>query len=246
MREADEFTESGQPVYHYNEAPKEFEVAQGDEENIELISQHIEKHIGPVANVFHELISDAVHIDIHIVEPSAERNFYTLVTSGMSDKAMETPEQCADCQYTELMICLPADWPMSQEEWKDTANYWPVHMLKSIARFPHLYNSWVWAMHTIPNGDPPVPFAENTQMSAILLAPPVTLPADFYQLKVDDEKTIHFHCLIPLHNDELVKKLKKGGESLFDDFDRCGVNEVLDAGRPSSIGPQKPWYAFWK
>mgnify|MGYP000664765674 CR=1 FL=1 len=35
--------------------------------------------------VFHELMSDIVHIDVHIVPPDENRPFYLLFTTGMSD-----------------------------------------------------------------------------------------------------------------------------------------------------------------
>ncbi|AJS59305.1 hypothetical protein UB51_13440 [Paenibacillus sp. IHBB 10380] len=44
------------------------------------ISKHVEKYIGEIDGVFHEIISDLVHIDILIVKPTKKRNYYTLVT----------------------------------------------------------------------------------------------------------------------------------------------------------------------
>src|SRR5687767_15165770 len=81
-----ETTGSGDPVYRYSDAerPTEFEMAIGDSENIQRISEHIEQHCGEVESVLHELVSDLVHIDIHYVKPTPERNYHTLVTSGMS------------------------------------------------------------------------------------------------------------------------------------------------------------------
>ena len=82
-----EQSESGAPIYRHENQEREFEFAIGDSENIDRITEHIEAHVGPVATVFHEVISDLVHVDIHIVEPRPARNCYTLVTSGMSDRA---------------------------------------------------------------------------------------------------------------------------------------------------------------
>src|SRR5262245_38213945 len=53
-----EITGSGDPVYRYGERPTQFELATGDSENIEKISEHIELHCGPVNMVYHELLSD--------------------------------------------------------------------------------------------------------------------------------------------------------------------------------------------
>lgn len=47
----------------------------------EKICNHIEKYIGVIDNVFKEIISGVLSIDILILDPTPERNFYTLITS---------------------------------------------------------------------------------------------------------------------------------------------------------------------
>ncbi|MGJ8674276.1 suppressor of fused domain protein [Rubritalea sp.] len=235
-------SESGAPILRHEARKTEFTPVIGDGESIDLISDHIEQHIGPISNVFHEIISDLIHIDIHIVEPTSSRNFYTLVTSGMSDLAMSPPEDYKDLAYSELMISLPPDWPLSEESLKDESNYWPLRMLKTLARFPHEYQTWLWSLHTIPNGDPAEPYAPNTNMTGIMLIPPILLPEEFYELKAPD-KTIHFHSIIPLHTNEIEHKLKHGAESLFDGFDSNNISELLNPGR-ASVLKKKSWWPF--
>lgn len=242
--ENSERSESGAPVYRHENTEREFEFALGDSENIDRISDHIGRHAGPVANVFHEIISDLVHIDIHIVEPSVGRNYYTLVTSGMSDRAMNAPEGAGEFRYAELLICLPPNWPMGQEAWKDEENYWPIRTLKFLARFPHEYDTWLGAMHTIPNGNPPEPFARSCAMSGVILLPAVTLPESFHELVIDGEKTIRFLSVIPLHADEMDIKLREGADALFEGFDRDGVTEILSPQRPSSVKRKRSWFPF--
>ncbi|MCB1233189.1 MAG: suppressor of fused domain protein [Verrucomicrobiae bacterium] len=240
----EEKSESGAPIYRHKGREREFEFAIGDSDCIEAISDHIERYIGPISTVFHEVISDLVHIDIHIVEPTRERNFYTLVTSGMSDRPMTPPAPHSDLRFSELLICLPSTWPMGEKNWDDEKNYWPVRILKFLGRFPHEYDTWLWAQHTIPNGDPPAPLAENTKMSAMILLPPLTVSSEFWQLEIDPEKTIHFHAVIPLHEDELALKLREGTEALFDGFERDGVTELLEVARPSSLVRKNRWFPF--
>lgn len=74
---------SGQPIYQHGE-PTPWAPPAG-EENVEEISAHIERHLGPVDSVYHEILSDTVHIDVHIVKPTESFPFHRLVTSGMSD-----------------------------------------------------------------------------------------------------------------------------------------------------------------
>lgn len=235
---------SGAPLYRYTERKRPFDLAHGDNEHIERISDHIEQHIGPVESVMHEIVSDLVHVDIHVVAPTAKRNFYTLVTSGMSDRPMHAPAGQETLKYAELMICLPQNWPLSQADWAKEENYWPIRWLKTLARFPHEYETWLWAFHSVPNGDPAAPFATDTQMTGLVLMPPMTVPPAFRELRIDEEKTIHFHALVPLLPDEMTLKLEKGVEALFDGFDKNGVNELLDPARKSTVQRKRSWFGL--
>jgi hypothetical protein len=236
-----ENTPSGSPVYRYEARSKSFEAAV-DSPDIEKIEQHIEKHIGKIETVYHELVSDLVHIDVFFIKPTPQRNFITLITSGMSHRPMKAPPQAAKFQYAELLICLPPDWQLSDEALKDEKYYWPIRQLKMLARFPHEYDSWLWYGHTIPNGDPPRPFASNTKLTGIILAPPLLSPKEFFTLEINENKTVHFFNILPLHTDEMNTKLKKGSDDLFENLDKQGVNELLDINRPSVY--KKSWWPF--
>lgn len=232
------------PTYRYGDE-KPFEFALGDSENIERISQHIEQHVGKVTSVFHELISDKVHIDVHQVAPTPARPYYTLVTSGMSDRAMRPPEGYEDCAFAELAICLPPDWKMTQKEWDDSANYWPIHALKFLARFPHQHETWLWDGHTIPNGDPPEPVDASTALTGFILYHPLKLTGEFERLRIDEKKTIRFLTLVPLHTDEMAFKLKHGADALRAKLKTAGVSELLDPKRPSVMGTCGSGGGFW-
>ena len=115
---------AGSPVIAHVPRTKEFEVAIGDGENIEHISNHVERHYGKIETVWHEIISDLVHVDVHWVQPTAERPYHTLVTSGMSDRPMTVPEGAEDFRYGEVMLCLPSEWKISKEAAILTASLW--------------------------------------------------------------------------------------------------------------------------
>ena len=225
----EEYSAGGSKIYRYEDKNPEFTPPAFDDSSLEEIEAHILKYVGKVETVFHELISDHVHVDVHIVPPTRLRNYYTLITSGMSDQPMNAPFE--DLRYAELMICLPPDWKLSEEDFKDDNNYWVVYWLKMLARFPHLYETWLWETHTMPNGDPPQPFAANTKMCCALLSQPMLFGEGFKKLRVRDDKTIHFLSLIPLYKEEMNYKLDKGIEKLYEKFDKYGVNELLDVTR---------------
>ncbi len=234
MSEKVERSEGGSEMYRHQTRDREFELAMGNEEGIEAIDSHIEKYVGKVETVFHEIISDLVHVDVHIVAPTPERNFYTLVTSGMSDRPMITPPQAKGWEYAELMICLPPTWKMTQEDFNDAANYWPIRWLKQLSRLPHEYDTWLRASHTVPNGDPAKPFAANTKLCCAYLSSPVLFDAGFQELKRSEEKIVRFFSVVPLYREEMDWKLKHGADSLDEKLNAIHVSELLNINRPNA------------
>lgn len=242
---------SGQNIYRYSEGQEnKFEPASGDGENIEAISQHIEELIGPIEMVYHELVSDQVHIDVHWVKATDERPFHILVTSGMSDRAMQVPAEYEGVpRYLELCMLLPADWNLGSanmspdDAFRDENNYWPIRWLKTVARFPHLYNTWIGYGHTIPNGEEAAPFASNTKLGCVLVLPSITLPEGFWSLKTD-AKEINFFCLYPLYPEELDYKLKHGVDKLLNKFEAANIVDVIDPQR-KNVCTGKRFLGLW-
>ena len=238
-----EKSESGSPIYRHEEYARKIVDGEFGEPAIEEISDHIEKHVGEIHMVFHELVSDYVHIDVHWVKPSKERPFHTLVTSGMSGLPMNTPEGIEGCDYAELSICLPEEWEISEAAFDNEQNYWPIRWLKYLARFPHEYNTWLGYGHTIPNGDPAEPFAKNTQLNTVVLLPSIVFDDQFQTLHLND-KSINFYTLIPLYTEEVELKLKNGIEALFDGFDKFGLTDIVELNRPNTVKRKKRFGLF--
>lgn len=254
----DELTPTGQPIYRHKERSIPFQPAVGDSDNIERISAHIERHVGAVSGVYHEILSDLVHIDVHVVNPTPERDCYTLVTSGMSDAPMTVPEGAEPLRHAELLIQLPPEWPLGElnavagrkggedaamqaavERW-----YWPIRWLKTLARMPHEYDTWLGAGHTVPSGDPPVPSADDTELCCMLVLPPFTLTEEFAELEVNADKVIHFYSLLPLHADEMNLKLNAGTDALLDLFERNRVGAVVNP-RRKSVAPRRKLFGLF-
>ncbi|RJE86698.1 suppressor of fused domain protein [Paenibacillus sp. 1011MAR3C5] len=239
-----EYSASGQPIHRQKERDDSFQPAYGDEETIEKITAHVEKHIGEVDFVFHEIVSDKMHIDVLRVPPTQERNYYTLVTCGMSALSMTVPPGAEQFRFAELLLCLPSNWPLTEEAMQKEENYWPIRWLKTLARLPHDYNSWLYAGHSIPNGDPAEPFAPNTKLSGMLLSLPTIAedPNGFFTLQMSEEKEVHFFSLLPIYKEEMDFKLKHGAEELFQKLDRERINEFLQIQRKNVC--KKSWFGF--
>jgi hypothetical protein len=142
---------------------------EGDPELIEGVCDHVRRHVGPIAQVLHEERSRHVHVDVHIVRPTAARPHYTLVTSGMGQRRMTTPPGSEAYAFGELVMKLPRTWRMSFRSWRDEKHYWPIRWLMDLARYPHEAGTWLGRGHTIPNGVEAAPFAPNTNLCGFIL-----------------------------------------------------------------------------
>ncbi len=221
---------SGAPIFRYTDGAKEWESPHG-EESIDAISDHIEQHLGTVESVFHEIVSDTVHVDVHHVKPTPTRPMHTLITSGMSDLPMKVPEDIDAPIHLELMVTLPQSWRIDEQSFRDERWYWPARQLKYLARFPHKYDTWLGWGHTVPNGDPAEPFAVNTKLSGVILLPSVVVPEAFHKLVIDENKTIAFFSVVPLYDEEMNLKLKKGTDPILARFEKWGINDIIDIER---------------
>ncbi|WP_315541152.1 suppressor of fused domain protein [Capnocytophaga leadbetteri] len=231
----DYVSEGGSNVYNYSEKDQsDFVIPDRSCVYMDEICEHFEKYIGTVDSVFHEILSEYVHIDVHWIKPTAERPYHVLFTTGMSDYPMYLPEGLDDpnsFSHAELMVYLPADWQISDEAFKDNDNYWPVYFLKMIARFPHQYKTWMAEGHTIPNGEYAEPIA-NTEFGCILLMPPyLSAPEEFLRLETKDGTLINFYTLIPIYPEEMDLKLEEGVDTLLELLDENNITEVIDIHR---------------
>lgn len=231
---------SGAPIYRHTEQTP-WSPPQG-EEFIEQISQHIESCIGPVESVLHEVISDTVHIDVHIAKPSQQNPWVRLITSGMSDLPMQIPEGAPVARFKELMISLPPTWRLDKDSPNDERWYWPIRLLKYLARMPHKYKTWLGTGHTIPNGDPSSPYAANTKLCGAIILPSVTTSAAFRNLKISGVKEIEFSSVVPLYEAEMNLKLRSGVDELLKRLSRHNLSDVVDPNRVDSTTKR---FGFW-
>ena len=229
-------------IKRYSQAPKDFEPVPPASANCEAITAHISRHLGEPKTVFHELISDAVHIDVHHVEPRPGRPFHSLVTSGMSDRPMACPPGQEAFALAELCAFLPAEWPLDQDAFADEANYWPLRTLKFLARFPHKFSTFIGWGHSIANFDPPEPYAPNTKLCGTVLVGPMLAPDEFGRLEIEDGRRIHFFQLLPVHAAEMEYKLKHGIEPLLERVLKSGWNGLIQPDRPDSC--RKRFFLF--
>ena len=202
------------------------------EDEMSAIEQHIKNTFGEFENVFHELVSPDIHVDICVVPPSDERDYYTLVTMGMGAHRMNVPEELAEykLERAELAIALPPDWKLDEESLKDERWYWPIGLLKVLARLPISSDTWLGFGHTMDNKEN---FAENTKLCAAILTGPQSTEEGGEVCTLPGGEEVNFYQVIPLYEDELDYKLEHDVDALLNKM--RGISFVVNPTRQNAI-----------
>lgn len=222
------------------EAGKALSIAELDDEEAQRWGEHLHEQLGGDYSVFHELISDTIHLDVLVFPATEERQHHVLVTQGMSALPMTVPEGAEDYRYCELLVALPADWVIEGDEADEERWYWPMRLLKSIARLPHLYETWIGVGHTIPNSDPVEPYAEVTEQCCAIVTPLVLFGEAMDSCEIAPDKTVRLYALTPIYEDEMLYKLEHGYEKLFEKLEERKLTELIDPKRRSVLAKR-----FW-
>jgi ankyrin repeat protein len=200
------------------------------------ILEHIEQHIGSVKPLaMQEIVPGDSLISIYLVpaDKKKKRNHLTLFTVGMSQRAMSVPAESEGLEtsaykFGELLIRLPADWPLTQKALADPRHRWPIDWLRKIARYPHEHNTWLGMATIVANEEPPEPLAPSTKLTCILA---ITERTDFAVARLADGRTVLFYTLVPLYTEERDLEKKKGVEHLLAMFEKHDIDIVVDVKR---------------
>lgn len=109
-------------------------------QEISDMKQFIESRFGEIEAIAHESQSDRLHIDMAIVRPTEDRPYYTVCTIGAGALRLNVPEELRlewhEEEYAEYLIHLPANWNVMGEGYDREENWWPLRLLKTVARLP--------------------------------------------------------------------------------------------------------------
>ena len=211
-----------------------------EQEDWGAVETHLERYFGPCDNVFHEIMSPDIHVDIYIMKPTPERNYYVLSTFGMGAHRMNVPEELAGkkLERAEIIVTLPPDWKVTEpgEEW-----YWPIRWLKILARLPINEEGWLGWGHTIANPDD-APFAENTRLCGVMITQPQGFDEDAVCCPLPGGDEVNFYHMIPLTFEEMQFKLAHDAQTLLERFTPEQL-AVVDIHR-ESVCPDAPEKRF--
>ena len=204
------------------------------EEELDVIENHISQYFGSYDSVFHEIVSPDVHLDIVRIDPTPERNHYTFVTMGAGAYRMNVPEGIPVPSRAEYLITLPPDWDI--ENLEDNRNYWPLGFLKTLARIPINFDTFLAYGHTASADADNSSFADNTKLCSIALAYPEQFDPDCLTVEFPDGDGVVFYQMVPLYADELAFKIQcEDGMEEFENYLGKVIANPLDINRPSCV-----------
>ena len=148
---------------------------------------------------------------------------------------MNVPEDepQAELERAELLINLPPDWPLTDEALLEETHFWPVRLLRQIARLPLVDDTWLGWGHVVRNGGEA--YAESTRLGSALLLSPGVFGEPSYECILPGGELVNFYQLIPLYQEELDFVLENG----LDRFLEQAPAELL-----AVIGSERPSITF--
>jgi hypothetical protein len=184
------------------------------------------ERFGPCAEVQTESIPFDPQIDLCIYPPAPQkgRDFYTLITSGMSDRPMTVPADTDAPRRAELVF-------YSLEPKEDYLNF-----LRWLAHYPHSYNTWLGFGHSIANGAPAQPIAGSSLLTHFLFIPTM-IPPDARmasQLYIQGER-VQLLWVVPISTAEANFKQRQGAATLIKIFDQQDHPLVYNPTRPTYV-----------
>lgn len=182
--------------------------------------RHYERFFGPVTQaVMHSTDVKPVHIDIYQFEPTPERPFWTLVTSGMSNERQIEPDEPVSYRTEILMyVSKPQEWMFS--------------VLKGLAEMPFDDHTLLHWGHTVPNGMPMT--ASPSLLTSFFFASPYFESLEFNELKLANDK-VDFLWMIPITEAEREFAIQHSSEKLYEKFENTNMPTVVEEARESVV-----------
>ena len=184
---------------------------------------HVKVHIDQYFGVYTQLLtddSDPDHpLEIAVILPRPEHDYYTLVTVGLSRHRMDFSEERREekLERAELLINLPRDWKLTKADCREERWSWPIRMMLATAHFamedPEV---GLESRTTLMEGEDGIPFAENTDLRGEILLYPGVFGEESFFCRLPGGEEVNFYQVIPLYWEELQYKLEHGSDSLLD------------------------------
>lgn len=200
------------------------------EKVMERYEEYITEQFGACEEVFHEIVSPDIHLDILIVPPTEKNPYYKLITMGMGAYKMNVPNELKkyELERAELILYLPPTWNIKSDKEED---YWPIRQLKVLGRLPIQCDTWLGFGHTVSSDEENTPYADNTEFCSMMLLTGTNQDYKPLDLRINGLGKINFYQLFPLYKEELEYKQNSDAQTLLALFDDEDILPVVNSDR---------------
>lgn len=189
---------------------------------LQAVENHITKHFGSISQKVH--VEECENLDLHlyVINPSKEKDYYTVITCGMGAYKMELPDDFKDDDYfdrIEMLIYLSPDWNMELAFSKPTGliiggsvtpvlgslydkwNY-PIRIIKNLAQAPVNNDSYFVRGNIM---DDEQPFSSSTSDSGGILISPAYISEEGTECTLPDGEIVEFLQIMPITTNEIER-----------------------------------------
>ncbi|MCI5649344.1 MAG: suppressor of fused domain protein [Fusicatenibacter sp.] len=209
------------------------------QEEQEMVETFIHRSFGSFSEVFHEIYSPDIRVDIALIPPSPKREYYKLVTMGMGAHRMTVPEEFRlyGLERAELVMFLPPEWKVKSDEevWR-----WPVQCMKTCARWPVTNQAWIGLGQVLRPGQAMHTQTGSNGFHGFLLQHAVTEEGSRPEMELKEGTSVHFYQMIPLYEEEIAVICRSHNpQTILRTFDDADRNYVLNTKRKNYGVPEK-------
>ena len=186
---------------------------------LQTVEDHIIEHFGSISRTIPVKESENLNLRIYVIEPTKEKDFYTIVTCGMGAYKMELPDDFKDTDLDriELLMYLSPAWNMDLALSKPTGlitggtvtpifgsmydewNY-PVKVLKNLAQAP-VNNDSYFVMGNIMDDEEPL--SPSTNDTGGILISPAYISEEGCVCTLPDGEKVRFLQVMPIQTYEI-------------------------------------------
>ena len=201
----------------------------------QTIQDHIIEHYGNISRTVTVKECESLDLKLYVIEPTKEREFYTVITSGMGAYKMDLPDDFKDdnVDRIELLIYLSSNWNIDgafksspeattgliiegsvtpllgniNAQW----NY-PIQILKNLAQAP-VNNESYFVMGNIMDDE--TPFSDSTSDSGVILIFPAYTTEEGQICTLPDGQKVGFLQVMPITTDEIERAANLNRNLIF-------------------------------
>lgn len=196
---------------------------QGGAERLARREAHYARMFGHCSSpVWHSTDGKSPHVDVYQFPPGNGREYWTLVTGGMSDLRQPAlllhPDDIAP--RAELLMYVREPKP------------WMVSVLKGLAEMPFDADTFLYWGHTVPNGQPMT--VQPSELTSFFFDHPHLEDPEALDLTIDGDD-VAFLWLRPITEPERAYAIQRGSQRLSELFATLEADPVVDEQRGSIV-----------